>query len=66
MRLPIDSEVLPSSLDQQESDQEEDLDWQEGDQEEDLDRKIQKLLASREAAFKKAEDKIAAAQKADL
>ncbi len=56
MRLPIDSEVLPS-------DQEEDLDWQEGDQEEDLDQKIQKLLASREAAFKKAEDNIAVAQK---
>ncbi len=52
VRLPIDSEMLTSSLDQQE-----------GDQEEDLDQKIQNPLASREAAFEKAETNIAAAQK---
>ncbi len=49
MRLPIDSEMLTSSLDQQEGDQEEE--------------KIQNLLAIREAAFEKAETNIAAAQK---
>ena len=50
MRLPIDSEVLPSSCDQESDD-------------EDLDQKIQILLASREKAFKKVEANINAAQK---
>ena len=51
MRLPIDSEVLPS--DKQENEQEEG----------NLDQKIQSLLASREKAFKEAESNIAIAQK---
>ena len=50
MRLPIDSEVLPSSCDQESDD-------------EDLDQKIQILLASREKAFKEVEANINAAQK---
>ena len=50
MRLPIDSEVLPSSCDQESDD-------------EDLDQKIQILLASRKKAFKKVEANINAAQK---
>ena len=51
MRLPIDSEVLPSSLDQ------------EDDDEKDLDQKIQILLAARQKAFKEVEANIEAAQK---
>ena len=51
MRLPIDSEVLPSSLDQ------------EDDDEEDLDQKIQILLDARQKAFKEVEANIEAAQK---
>ena len=51
MRLPIDSEVLPSSLDQ------------EDDDEDDLDQKIQILLDARQKAFKEVEANIEAAQK---
>ena len=50
MRLPIDSEVLPSSCDQESDD-------------EDLDQKIQILLASREKAFKEVEANINADRK---
>ena len=52
MRLPIDGEVLPSSCDEQED-----------EEEVDLDQKIQILLASREKAFKAVEANITAAQK---
>ena len=51
MRLPIDSEVLPSSLDEQEA-----------DEEEDLDQRICTLLASRKKAFKEVEANIKVAQ----
>ena len=47
MRLPIDSEMLPSSLNEQEAD--------EG---EDLDQRICTLLASRKKAFKEVEANI--------
>ena len=47
MRLPIDSEVLPSSLDEQEA-----------DEEEDLDQRICTLLASRKKAVKEVEANI--------
>ena len=50
-----DSEVLPSSLEQQEGDDEAG--------EEDLDQWIQNLLAAREKAFKEVEANIQTAQK---
>ena len=51
MRLPIDSEVLPSSLDEQEA-----------DEENDLDQRICTLLASRKKTFKEVEANIKVAQ----